>query len=74
MTLAQFKRAVRDRNHEMILRGVAELREAGGVSENEIYRIALAGDPGLDRHEWDDLVQPEKPEYGLGYMQGRGAS
>lgn len=72
MTLTQFKRAVRSYNIERILHGVTEFRTRG-LTENEIFRLALAGEPMLDRRDWNDLVQPE-PEYGLGYMQGRGAS
>jgi len=56
MSLISFKRAICTRDLEVIAREYRAHRDTVGMSESQIYRLALSAEPTLDRGEWDDLV------------------
>ena len=65
-TLNTLKAAVKANDYKLIAENVRGFRKAG-LSDREIYRMALAADPNLDFDTWTDTVttalekNPETP-------------
>jgi hypothetical protein len=62
MDLRTFKSAVRARDLKLIAKGYEQMLRT--LSAGEVYRLALAADPDLDRPTWTDLVT-EAVSHGL---------
>jgi len=54
--VSSFKQSVRVKDLTLIASQVRALRK-GGVSDSGVFRLALAGDEGLTRDHWTDLVE-----------------
>jgi len=55
MSVSTFKRAVQAGDWIRVVDGVRRLR-AEGMTDAEVYRLALAADGSLTRAAWDDQV------------------
>lgn len=53
--VSSLKRAIRSKDVKLIKQAVDAL-ESVGYKYQDIYRVALAGDPDLSLGEWDDLM------------------
>ena len=54
--LTSFRQSVRAKDLAQIADRVRQFRK-GGIDEGGIFRLALAGDEGLTRDHWADLVE-----------------
>jgi len=54
--LSSFKQSVRVKDLKQIADQVRQFRK-GGLDDGGIFRLALAGDEGLTRDHWADLVE-----------------
>ena len=55
MEASTFKSAIRSEDLTLIAKGVREMK-ASGVTLREMYRLALAANPNLDLHTFEDMV------------------